>query len=180
MAAFRQRKAQRLARVDASRKGGLDERAAPVVRLLNGRARFCTTSSCSGRLVLAQGGAAVSPARGGARPKARLSGPAEPGPGRLRRRLPLPAGPAPLPRAPLGGAAGSAEGPRPGPGPRRAGTQRGGTAEGGVRPSAVSAPAAAISGAGTRTRPMPALGLAALPGREYPQTQISRFGTTLT
>lgn len=75
MAAFRQRKAQRLARADASRKGGLDERAAPVVRLLNGRARFCTTSSCSGRLVLAQGGAAVSPARGGARLKARLSGP---------------------------------------------------------------------------------------------------------
>ncbi|XP_074893491.1 tRNA wybutosine-synthesizing protein 3 homolog isoform X2 [Buteo buteo] len=58
MAAFGQRKAQRLARADASRKGGLDERAAPVVQLLNGRARFCTTSSCSGRLVLAQGSAA--------------------------------------------------------------------------------------------------------------------------
>ncbi|XP_069644495.1 tRNA wybutosine-synthesizing protein 3 homolog [Haliaeetus albicilla] len=58
MAAFRQRKAQRLARADASRKGGLDERAVPVVQLLNGRARFCTTSSCSGRLVLAQGSAA--------------------------------------------------------------------------------------------------------------------------
>ncbi|KAM6262363.1 tRNA wybutosine-synthesizing protein 3 homolog [Porphyrio hochstetteri] len=58
MAAFAQRKARRLARADASRKGGLDERAAAVVRLLNGRAPFCTTSSCSGRLVLAQGGAA--------------------------------------------------------------------------------------------------------------------------
>ncbi|XP_057263142.1 tRNA wybutosine-synthesizing protein 3 homolog isoform X1 [Pezoporus wallicus] len=58
MAAFVQRKAQRLARADASRKGGLDERAAAVVQLLNGRSRFCTTSSCSGRLVLAQGGAA--------------------------------------------------------------------------------------------------------------------------
>ncbi|KAM9379111.1 tRNA wybutosine-synthesizing protein 3 homolog [Phaethornis superciliosus] len=58
MAAFGPRKAQRLARADGSRKGGLDERAAPVVRLLNGQSRFCTTSSCSGRLVLAQGRAA--------------------------------------------------------------------------------------------------------------------------
>ncbi|KAM6199708.1 tRNA wybutosine-synthesizing protein 3 homolog [Sarcoramphus papa] len=58
MAAFRQWKAQRLARADGSRKGALDERAAAVVELLNGRARFCTTSSCSGRLVLAQGSAA--------------------------------------------------------------------------------------------------------------------------
>ncbi|XP_064310894.1 tRNA wybutosine-synthesizing protein 3 homolog isoform X1 [Phalacrocorax carbo] len=58
MAAFRQQKAQRLARADASRKGALDEGAAAVVQLLNGRARFCTTSSCSGRLVLVQGGAA--------------------------------------------------------------------------------------------------------------------------
>ncbi|XP_040421344.1 tRNA wybutosine-synthesizing protein 3 homolog isoform X5 [Cygnus olor] len=60
MAAFGRWKAQRLARADASRKGALDERAAPVVRLLNGRARFCTTSSCAGRLVLAQGGAAMT------------------------------------------------------------------------------------------------------------------------
>ncbi|XP_032843579.2 tRNA wybutosine-synthesizing protein 3 homolog [Tyto alba] len=58
MSAFGRRKAQRLARADGSRKGGLDERAAAVVRLLNGRARFCTASSCSGRLVLAQGSAA--------------------------------------------------------------------------------------------------------------------------
>ncbi|KAM6342946.1 tRNA wybutosine-synthesizing protein 3 homolog isoform 2-T2 [Alca torda] len=55
MAAFPQRKAQRLGRADGSRKGGLDERAAGVVHLLNGRTQFCTTSSCSGRLVLAQG-----------------------------------------------------------------------------------------------------------------------------
>lgn len=68
MAAFGRWKAQRLARADASRKGALDERAAPVVRLLNARARFCTTSSCAGRLVLAQGGAAVSARRGGAGP----------------------------------------------------------------------------------------------------------------
>ncbi|KAM6398368.1 tRNA wybutosine-synthesizing protein 3 homolog [Pluvialis apricaria] len=55
MAAFPQRKAQRLRRADGSRKGALDERAVAVVQLLNGRAQFCTTSSCSGRLVLAQG-----------------------------------------------------------------------------------------------------------------------------
>ncbi|OPJ76918.1 tRNA wybutosine-synthesizing protein 3 homolog isoform X2 [Patagioenas fasciata] len=58
MAAFGRHKAQRLARPDGSRRGGLDERAAPVVRLLNGRARFCTTSSCAGRIVLAQGSTA--------------------------------------------------------------------------------------------------------------------------
>ncbi|XP_074007950.1 tRNA wybutosine-synthesizing protein 3 homolog isoform X1 [Numenius arquata] len=65
MAAFPQRKAQCLGRADGSRKGGLDERAAGVVQLLNGRPRFCTTSSCSGRLVLLQGPPAVREARGG-------------------------------------------------------------------------------------------------------------------
>ncbi|XP_009882257.1 PREDICTED: tRNA wybutosine-synthesizing protein 3 homolog [Charadrius vociferus] len=55
MAAFPQRKAQRLRRADGSRKGALDEGVVAVVQLLNGRAQFCTTSSCSGRLVLAQG-----------------------------------------------------------------------------------------------------------------------------
>lgn len=60
MAAFGRWKAQRSARQDCSRRGALDERAAGVVRLLNGRAPFCTTSSCSGRLVLAEGGAALS------------------------------------------------------------------------------------------------------------------------
>ncbi|XP_069718202.1 tRNA wybutosine-synthesizing protein 3 homolog isoform X2 [Phaenicophaeus curvirostris] len=60
MAAFARRKAQRLARADGSRKGRLDERAAPVLRLLNARDPFCTASSCSGRLVLLQGGAAMA------------------------------------------------------------------------------------------------------------------------
>ncbi|XP_042729590.1 tRNA wybutosine-synthesizing protein 3 homolog [Lagopus leucura] len=60
MAAFGRWKAQRSARQDCSRRGALDERAAGVVRLLNGCAPFCTTSSCSGRLVLAEGGAALS------------------------------------------------------------------------------------------------------------------------
>ncbi|XP_025954315.2 tRNA wybutosine-synthesizing protein 3 homolog isoform X2 [Dromaius novaehollandiae] len=54
MAAFARRKEQRLARADGSRKGSVDPRAAGVVRLLNGQPRFCTASSCSGRLVLAQ------------------------------------------------------------------------------------------------------------------------------
>ncbi|KAM6415014.1 tRNA wybutosine-synthesizing protein 3 homolog isoform 2-T2 [Rhynochetos jubatus] len=60
MATFGQRKAQCLARADASRRGALDERAVAVVQLLNGRSRFCTTSSCSGRLVLAQSSAAMT------------------------------------------------------------------------------------------------------------------------
>ncbi|KAM4774038.1 tRNA wybutosine-synthesizing protein 3 homolog isoform 1-T1 [Cyanocitta cristata] len=53
MAAFARRKAQRLARPDPSRKRALDARAAGLVRLLNARERFCTTSSCDGRVVLA-------------------------------------------------------------------------------------------------------------------------------
>ncbi|NP_001264564.1 tRNA wybutosine-synthesizing protein 3 homolog [Gallus gallus] len=71
MAAFGRWKAQRLARADCSRRGALDERAAGVVRLLNGRAPFCTTSSCSGRLVLAEGGAAESAGVPAAIPKKR-------------------------------------------------------------------------------------------------------------
>ncbi|KAM6415013.1 tRNA wybutosine-synthesizing protein 3 homolog isoform 1-T1 [Rhynochetos jubatus] len=67
MATFGQRKAQCLARADASRRGALDERAVAVVQLLNGRSRFCTTSSCSGRLVLAQSSAADT--TGGGIPK---------------------------------------------------------------------------------------------------------------
>ncbi|XP_074859589.1 tRNA wybutosine-synthesizing protein 3 homolog [Carettochelys insculpta] len=54
MAAFQHWKEQRLARVDESRKGSVDESIAELVRLLNGQPRFCTTSSCAGRLVLAQ------------------------------------------------------------------------------------------------------------------------------
>ena len=71
MAAFGRWKAQRLARADCSRRGALDERAAGVVRLLNGRAPFCTTSSSSGRLVLAEGGAAESAGVPAAIPKKR-------------------------------------------------------------------------------------------------------------
>ncbi|XP_030427968.1 tRNA wybutosine-synthesizing protein 3 homolog isoform X2 [Gopherus evgoodei] len=59
MAAFRRWKEQRLARADESRKGSVDEAIAGLVQLLNGQERFCTTSSCAGRLLLAQ-----APARG--------------------------------------------------------------------------------------------------------------------
>ncbi|XP_073213443.1 tRNA wybutosine-synthesizing protein 3 homolog isoform X2 [Lepidochelys kempii] len=54
MAAFRRWKEQRLARADESRKGSVDEAIAELVQLLNGQERFCTTSSCAGRLLLAQ------------------------------------------------------------------------------------------------------------------------------
>ncbi|XP_039929056.1 tRNA wybutosine-synthesizing protein 3 homolog [Hirundo rustica] len=52
MAAFARRKAQQLARPDPSRKRALDARAAELVRLLNARERFCTTSSCDGRVTV--------------------------------------------------------------------------------------------------------------------------------
>ncbi|RLV88631.1 hypothetical protein DV515_00015451 [Chloebia gouldiae] len=52
MAAFARRKAQRLARPDPSRKRALDARAAELVRLLNARERFCSASSCDGRVVV--------------------------------------------------------------------------------------------------------------------------------
>ncbi|XP_041254272.1 tRNA wybutosine-synthesizing protein 3 homolog isoform X1 [Onychostruthus taczanowskii] len=52
MAAFARRKAQRLAQPDPSRKRALDARAAELVRLLNARERFCTTSSCDGRVIV--------------------------------------------------------------------------------------------------------------------------------
>ncbi|XP_062437918.1 tRNA wybutosine-synthesizing protein 3 homolog [Rhea pennata] len=54
MAAFARLKARQLARADGSRKGSVDRRAAGVVRLLNARPRFCTASSCSGRVLLAR------------------------------------------------------------------------------------------------------------------------------
>ncbi|OXB54532.1 hypothetical protein ASZ78_005929 [Callipepla squamata] len=76
MAAFGRWKAQRMARADRSLRGAVDERAAGAVRLLNGRAPFCTTSSCSGRLVLAEGSAGTRP--GGAS----LPGPPAPSPPR--------------------------------------------------------------------------------------------------
>ncbi|XP_056353181.1 tRNA wybutosine-synthesizing protein 3 homolog [Oenanthe melanoleuca] len=52
MAAFARRKAQRLARPDPSRKRALDARAAGLARLLNARERFCTASSCDGRVTV--------------------------------------------------------------------------------------------------------------------------------
>ncbi|XP_066049140.1 tRNA wybutosine-synthesizing protein 3 homolog isoform X2 [Chamaea fasciata] len=52
MAAFARLKAQRLALPDLSRKRALDARAAELVRLLNARERFCTTSSCDGRVTV--------------------------------------------------------------------------------------------------------------------------------
>ncbi|XP_072199493.1 tRNA wybutosine-synthesizing protein 3 homolog [Excalfactoria chinensis] len=67
MAAFGRWKEQRLSRSDCSRKGALDERAAGAVRLLNRAAPFCTTSSCAGRIVLAEGRAGLP----GAVPKQR-------------------------------------------------------------------------------------------------------------
>ncbi|XP_014748048.1 PREDICTED: tRNA wybutosine-synthesizing protein 3 homolog isoform X2 [Sturnus vulgaris] len=52
MAAFARRKAQRLARPDPSRKRALDARAAELARILNARERFCTASSCDGRVTV--------------------------------------------------------------------------------------------------------------------------------
>ncbi|XP_020650354.1 tRNA wybutosine-synthesizing protein 3 homolog [Pogona vitticeps] len=52
MADFKRWKEQRLARADVSRKGSVDEPIEGIVRLLNSHDRFCTTSSCSGRLVV--------------------------------------------------------------------------------------------------------------------------------
>ncbi|KAM6457010.1 tRNA wybutosine-synthesizing protein 3 homolog isoform 3-T3 [Liasis olivaceus] len=52
MADFKHWKEQRLSRADASRKGSVDEPIEGIVRLLNGRETFCTTSSCSGRVVV--------------------------------------------------------------------------------------------------------------------------------
>uniref|UniRef100_A0A670YKF0 tRNA wybutosine-synthesizing protein 3 homolog n=1 Tax=Pseudonaja textilis TaxID=8673 RepID=A0A670YKF0_PSETE len=49
MADFKRWKEQRLSRADASRKGSVDEPIEEIVRLLNSRETFCTTSSCSGR-----------------------------------------------------------------------------------------------------------------------------------
>ncbi|XP_054836449.1 tRNA wybutosine-synthesizing protein 3 homolog [Eublepharis macularius] len=52
MADFRRWKEQRLSRADGSRKGSVDEPIADIVRLLNDHDSFCTTSSCSGRVVV--------------------------------------------------------------------------------------------------------------------------------
>ncbi|XP_060088011.1 tRNA wybutosine-synthesizing protein 3 homolog [Heteronotia binoei] len=52
MADFKRWKEQRLSRADGSRKGSVDELIAGIVQLLNDHDSFCTTSSCSGRLVV--------------------------------------------------------------------------------------------------------------------------------
>nr|XP_044994160.1 tRNA wybutosine-synthesizing protein 3 homolog isoform X2 [Jaculus jaculus] len=65
-AAFRRWKAQSLSKADLSRKGSVDEDAAEVVRLLNSRERFFTTSSCAGRIVLVDGMVALEKASGDA------------------------------------------------------------------------------------------------------------------
>ncbi|XP_038601376.1 tRNA wybutosine-synthesizing protein 3 homolog isoform X1 [Tachyglossus aculeatus] len=49
---FGHRKAQALGRADGSRKGSVDAAAAELVRSLNRQHRFCTTSSCAGRMLL--------------------------------------------------------------------------------------------------------------------------------
>ncbi|XP_059583930.1 tRNA wybutosine-synthesizing protein 3 homolog isoform X3 [Alligator mississippiensis] len=53
-AAFGLWREQRLARADTSRKGRLDLPVAGLVQLLNSQDRFCTTSSCAGRVLLVQ------------------------------------------------------------------------------------------------------------------------------
>ncbi|XP_041604720.1 tRNA wybutosine-synthesizing protein 3 homolog [Vulpes lagopus] len=55
-AEFGRWKAQCLGRADLSRKGSVDEGAAGLVQLLNGREQYFTTSSCAGRIVLLDGG----------------------------------------------------------------------------------------------------------------------------
>lgn len=49
---FSRWKQQRLGRLDASKKGRVDEEIVHVVSLLNGREEFFSTSSCSGRVIL--------------------------------------------------------------------------------------------------------------------------------
>ncbi|KAM3841904.1 tRNA wybutosine-synthesizing protein 3 homolog isoform 2-T2 [Vipera latastei] len=66
MADFKRWKEQRLSRADASRKGSVDEPIEEIVRLLNERETFCTTSSCSGRVVVLEQPPAAPPAAGAA------------------------------------------------------------------------------------------------------------------
>ncbi|XP_049628499.1 tRNA wybutosine-synthesizing protein 3 homolog [Suncus etruscus] len=56
-AEFKRWKTQCLGKADLSRKGSLDEDVVELVQLLNEQERFFTTSSCSGRIVLLDGGA---------------------------------------------------------------------------------------------------------------------------
>ncbi|XP_064138205.1 tRNA wybutosine-synthesizing protein 3 homolog isoform X2 [Loxodonta africana] len=55
-AEFRRSKAQFLGKADLSRKGSVDEDVVDIVQLLNTRDQFFTTSSCSGRILLLDGG----------------------------------------------------------------------------------------------------------------------------
>ncbi|XP_004679578.1 PREDICTED: tRNA wybutosine-synthesizing protein 3 homolog [Condylura cristata] len=55
-AEFRRWKSQCLSKVDLSRKGSLDEDIVELVQVLNRQEQFFTTSSCSGRIVLLDGG----------------------------------------------------------------------------------------------------------------------------
>ncbi|KAM9845092.1 tRNA wybutosine-synthesizing protein 3 homolog [Aulostomus maculatus] len=52
---FRLWKQQRLNKLDASKKGSVDEDIVPVVSLLNGCEDYFTTSSCSGRIIVIDG-----------------------------------------------------------------------------------------------------------------------------
>ncbi|XP_004603398.2 tRNA wybutosine-synthesizing protein 3 homolog isoform X2 [Sorex araneus] len=55
-AEFRRWKTQCLSKADLSRKGSLDDDVVGLVQLLNEQEQFFTTSSCSGRIVLLDGG----------------------------------------------------------------------------------------------------------------------------
>ncbi|XP_038601377.1 tRNA wybutosine-synthesizing protein 3 homolog isoform X2 [Tachyglossus aculeatus] len=63
---FGHRKAQALGRADGSRKGSVDAAAAELVRSLNRQHRFCTTSSCAGRMLLVDRILALQKASGNA------------------------------------------------------------------------------------------------------------------
>ncbi|XP_067845890.1 tRNA wybutosine-synthesizing protein 3 homolog [Heptranchias perlo] len=55
MESFRLGKEQRLQRGDLSKKGRVDEEIAELVNYVNGSERYCSTSSCSGRILLLGG-----------------------------------------------------------------------------------------------------------------------------
>ncbi|XP_033838574.1 tRNA wybutosine-synthesizing protein 3 homolog [Periophthalmus magnuspinnatus] len=57
---FERWKRQNEQRMDQSKKGGVDEDIAGLVRLLNGTEQYFTTSSCSGRVILIDGSAESS------------------------------------------------------------------------------------------------------------------------
>ncbi|XP_043855272.1 tRNA wybutosine-synthesizing protein 3 homolog [Dromiciops gliroides] len=52
---FQKWKTQSLNKADLSRKGSVDDDVVELVRLLNGREQFFTTSSCAGRILLLDG-----------------------------------------------------------------------------------------------------------------------------